>query len=1577
MIEEDDDLESMWDESEPVERSGFDEEGFRDWYDRWATVTGSDPDPDSPAHELDFRAAYLEGAEPEYDEERGSYVWPDRYRRGGGGLGAAPALQPAGSGAVVFGKPSSLEASVDQEATRSGAGAALATTAQDGPIGPSESRFAPAEDLASMWEEAGKIPQSTEHAAEAGMRASGTPWTRPEHAPGLWEALKTSAADTYETTGRLLKGASVLAQRAPSIVADYIPETVGRALRGGKKTVADQTWLDRWIEENRLEGEKAKKITPEEEQELWFTMPFTGQKVTLGDADKAAKSIGYSVANMLAMMAGGAVGGLAGAAAGGATGGPAGAAGGALAGRIAGGTVTGTIFSGEATKDEFIDEIQRAWLAARGNPKTITPALEREWQEIYKSIESDADWYGFWEAFPETVGNMLTLGIAGLGRKAVTAGPLASIKNRIAEQVGKSVAARIGLPVGKAAAMLTEESLTEAWTQYKQAQIEAELGIRDKAPTFEEAFLEVLPQTVINTAVMGPFAAGVSKVAERGAEAKAKAKHDQALGRYVESLQEGLRSGTIADGDVFELTMGLDWSQPALAPLKEVVGAPVVEAVRANVEAGHVNAEDLSGMLGRMNKAHPAYEEVRKLADELGASEAGAQGFSAATEAEIGTLRKHLAQTLAVKGEEEIVVRPAAGNRQRELVQQAGAAFGRRVVFYRGEGASDQLNGLYEPGTDTIYINERAENPYLVVLGHESLHRLRARHGDLYKQLVEAAKGADSGFEAWLKRTNASRKAAGLREMTAEDALAREEHLADFAGQQFADPKFWARIDKHDADLGKRLAGYVHEILEKIRAFLRRMGAAPQYFAQVNRVQDALASVYTEFARRERQVADGTAQPVGAARPAAEQRAARTAPVRKPSAAPEAQGTAPSAAAVAPPAGRTAPSRTIPDIAAAPAGTPVTEDLWAAAEPVAGREAPTRQAPAREPAKEVSGKHAEERKALAGEKPAAGEAQGKAIASESRPEPRPEIKELPAQETEGAAPPAEAAAPQKPQKRRPKKPAAPGKEKVRTLRGRIKQLGGINFLNFTGELRDMPIAVKFLSKKSAMGVDQVEQILRDEGWIGPEESLLDVLLAPGALKRPKLERVGVGEAEKRPEEMTEQEKRFRREMEWEPEEPPEGRYVTMRAEDLPEGKKLAVIENRTRDGWDIYRVVEKDPFGVTLRDGTEITLAPGDLVEVRQADLKKAVAAEEGALASVKSAAKAIGVRHEALRAMVDVQARKTAGGRKGLKAARAAILESLEAEAKAAGENLDEHFRRRALNFADPLRGLYAEILDQRAAESLWAEAPAPEHQLVQTRDVRAWEQGNYVSPSGEVFQSSRTVPMPAYPWTEGTWRVDDHFGPYGRMVEVLRRVPVDALQITEEDYTKGPRTGRAEDADRYAGWLREGKTAPPIEVLESDLGNLLVTNGHRRLAAAKMAGRQTILAWVSPRMDTKKKSYEGNPIYTAATYEGLTLGVERAKRLYEERQKRRREEAEALGADGGERFATAADKVIAGEAESVGQASAPWPEADLKRIEVDVPAVDERGNAGVVRMRADEALKESDRQLDFARRLFACLKD
>jgi hypothetical protein len=159
----------------------------------------------------------------------------------------------------------------------------------------------------------------------------------------------------------------------------------------------------------------------------------------------------------------------------------------------------------------------------------------------------------------------------------------------------------------------------------------------------------------------------------------------------------------------------------------------------------------------------------------------------------------------------------------------------------------------------------------------------------------------------------------------------------------------------------------------------------------------------------------------------------------------------------------------------------------------------------------------------------------------------------------------------------------------------------------------------------------------------------------------------------------------------------------------------------------------------------------------------------------------------------------------------------------------------------------------------------------------------------------SSRTTPSQHTQYPVGTWRIDDTLNSiYGREVSQLRNVPLSMIQLTENDYTQ-PQSGWADpenrraDAERYSEWMRSGQVPPPVTIVERDDGALRLIDGHRRVAAAKMAGLTTIPAWVSPRMLNGQRTSDGRPMYAATgmTYEGMKYGPAEANRRFEERQR------------------------------------------------------------------------------------------
>lgn len=162
----------------------------------------------------------------------------------------------------------------------------------------------------------------------------------------------------------------------------------------------------------------------------------------------------------------------------------------------------------------------------------------------------------------------------------------------------------------------------------------------------------------------------------------------------------------------------------------------------------------------------------------------------------------------------------------------------------------------------------------------------------------------------------------------------------------------------------------------------------------------------------------------------------------------------------------------------------------------------------------------------------------------------------------------------------------------------------IDPLNFKGEVKELPLASRRLFKKGGMPYDQAIQTLEDAGHMprGSDFSTLtDVLRDANNLKRGAILR----DTERKDEEISEQEREYKEQLAHEPEAPPEGEYTTVRAEDLPEGAKLTLIDGKSKEGWDVYEVAEKDPFEITLIDGEKLTLKPHDKVQVLKTEVEK------------------------------------------------------------------------------------------------------------------------------------------------------------------------------------------------------------------------------------------------------------------------------------------------------------------------------------------------------------------------------------
>lgn len=184
------------------------------------------------------------------------------------------------------------------------------------------------------------------------------------------------------------------------------------------------------------------------------------------------------------------------------------------------------------------------------------------------------------------------------------------------------------------------------------------------------------------------------------------------------------------------------------------------------------------------------------------------------------------------------------------------------------------------------------------------------------------------------------------------------------------------------------------------------------------------------------------------------------------------------------------------------------------------------------------------------------------------------------------------------------------------------------------------------------------------------------------------------------------------------------------------------------------------------------------------------------------------------------------------------------------------------------------------KAQPSAWADAPRDEGDYYTTGEIIRLEHSPYFS-DGRVIASSRTTPNPNEFPPVGSWRIHEHAGLYGRDIEQLVSIPLDKLLLTELDSQGKLDPAKRGDDERYAEWIKEGKRAPPINVLQTEEGRLNVIDGHRRALAAKAAGKTEIEAWVNfsvplPDGGTYGSKPGGKKIKTGMTFEMLMGDVD-----------------------------------------------------------------------------------------------------
>ncbi len=189
------------------------------------------------------------------------------------------------------------------------------------------------------------------------------------------------------------------------------------------------------------------------------------------------------------------------------------------------------------------------------------------------------------------------------------------------------------------------------------------------------------------------------------------------------------------------------------------------------------------------------------------------------------------------------------------VIRQLAGIFGKRVVFFKAENGGVDFDGavLKQSNPDVIYISVEADHVPFTILGHELVHTLSEDHPKLYKHLKNTltAKNImkDSALGEFIAEYREKHDAHNL----GEDYIT-EEMIANFIGDNFADPAFWEAIGLQEPSLFEQIVRAVVDFIEKVLAKIA--GEAPslkshQYFSDIKKARDAVVWTMAEYAKRQ------------------------------------------------------------------------------------------------------------------------------------------------------------------------------------------------------------------------------------------------------------------------------------------------------------------------------------------------------------------------------------------------------------------------------------------------------------------------------------------------------------------------------------------------------------------------------------------------------------------------------------------------------------------------------------------------------------------------------------------------------
>lgn len=192
----------------------------------------------------------------------------------------------------------------------------------------------------------------------------------------------------------------------------------------------------------------------------------------------------------------------------------------------------------------------------------------------------------------------------------------------------------------------------------------------------------------------------------------------------------------------------------------------------------------------------------------------------------LNEFKRHTASELGVD-EESLRFIPVRKDSETSLrLKEIGGVFGQDIVIFKDSSSVQTgIRGASVPTIEHVVFMEgsaEGEKPYLFVLGHELLHRMRSEDLKAYKQFQEYLLDDLQEDAIPRYREDLDRRTGGdgtVARMSDEAIL--EEIGADLVGKRLTEESFWAKMAEERPSLFARVSQFVRDLLDRVTAAFR------------------------------------------------------------------------------------------------------------------------------------------------------------------------------------------------------------------------------------------------------------------------------------------------------------------------------------------------------------------------------------------------------------------------------------------------------------------------------------------------------------------------------------------------------------------------------------------------------------------------------------------------------------------------------------------------------------------------------------------------------------------------------------